>query len=73
MEFEIVGEIQAVQTFAVGPSIREMPRLRRVYGAGRWRKRKGIAQVRLADGSEYRAEVYGIGRVEMKIKHFLDD
>ncbi len=55
-----------------------MPRLRRVYGAGRWRKRKGIAQVRLADGSEYRAEVHwyeahDIGRVETKIKHFLDD
>ena len=41
-------------------------------------KRKGNAQVRLEDGSVYRAEVHwyeahGIGRVEMKIKRFLDD
>ena len=78
MEFEIVGSITEVETFAIGASIHELPRLRRAYGAGRWRKRKGIARVRLADGSEYRAEVHwyeahGIGRVETKIKHFLDD
>jgi hypothetical protein len=49
-----------------------------VYGPGRWRKRKGIAQVRLKDGTAVRAEVHwyeahGIGRKEMKIKRFLDD
>jgi hypothetical protein len=78
MDFEIVGDVTDVETFAVGASIRELPRLRRAYGGGRWRKRKGNAQVRLADGSVYRAEVHwyeahGIGRKEMKIKRFLDD
>jgi hypothetical protein len=78
MNFEVVGEITDVETFAVGSSIRELPRLRRAYGAGRWRKRKGIAQVRLEDGSTFGAEVHwyeahGIGRVEMKIKRFLDE
>lgn len=78
MNFEVVGDITDVETFAVGSSIRELPRLRRAYGAGRWRKRKGIAQVRLEDGSTHRAEVHwyeahGIGRVEVKIKRFLDD
>ena len=78
MNFEVVGEITDIETFAISSSIRELPRLRRSYGAGRWRKRKGIAQVRLDDDSVFRAEVHwyeahGIGRVEMKIKRFLDE
>lgn len=78
MNFEIVGDIVDVETFAVGTAIRELPRLRRIYGSGRWRKRKGFTQVRLDDGQVCRAEVHwyeahGIGRVEMKIKRFLDD
>ena len=78
MNFEVVGDIREVETFAVKTSLRELPRLRRVYGAGRWRKRKGVAQVRLEDGSAFLAEVHwyeahGIGRVEVKIKRFLDD
>lgn len=78
MDFEIVGDVADVETFAIGTSIRELPRLRRFYGSARWRKRKGTALVRLADGSICRAEVHwyeahGIGRVEMKIKQFLDD
>jgi hypothetical protein len=40
MDFEVIGEITDVETFATGTSIRELPRLRRVYGPGRWRKRK---------------------------------
>jgi hypothetical protein len=78
MDFEVVGPLTDVETFAVGSAIRELPRLRRVCGPGRWRKRKGIARVRLADGTEAPAEVHwyeahGIGRKEMKIKRFLDD
>jgi hypothetical protein len=78
MDFEVVGDITDIETFAVGNAIRELPRLRRVYGGGRWRKRKGIAMVRLADGSVGKAEVHwyeahGIGRKELKIKHFLDE
>ncbi len=78
MDFEVVGEITDIETFAVRTSIRDLPRLRRVYGAGRWRKRKGIAQVRLPDGTVSKAEIHwyeahGIGRREMKIKRFLDE
>jgi hypothetical protein len=49
MNFEVIGDVTEVETFAVKTSIRELPRLRRIYGAGRWRKRKGVAQVRLED------------------------
>jgi hypothetical protein len=76
MHFEILGEISQVETFAAGSGIREITRLRRLYGRGRWRKRKGIATVRLADGSQHLAEIHwyeatGIGRKEFKIKHLL--
>jgi hypothetical protein len=59
MYFEIVGGISEVETFATGSEIREIARLRRVYGRGRRRKRKGIARIRLADGSVHLAEVPG--------------
>jgi hypothetical protein len=76
MYFTVVGEITHVETFAVGSGIRELGRLRKRYGRGRWRKRKGIARIRLADGSEHLAELHwyeasGIGRRELKIKSIL--
>lgn len=76
MRFEIFGEISGIETFASGSGIREIARLRRIYGRGRWRKRKGIARVRLSDGSTHMAELHwyeatGIGRKEFKIKHLL--
>jgi hypothetical protein len=76
MQFEILGEIANVETFATGSAIREIARLRRIYGRGRWRKRKGVARVRLKDGSIPVAEVRwyeaaGIGRKEFKIKNLL--
>jgi hypothetical protein len=51
-----------------------MPRKR--YGQGRWRKRKGFAEIRLQSGEIVRAELHwyeatGIGRREMKIKAFI--
>jgi hypothetical protein len=76
MNFEIIGEITNIETIAVGSSIREVARLRKVYSAGRWRKLKGIATIRLADGTIYEAEVHwyeahGIGKKEIKIKRIL--
>lgn len=76
MRFEIVGPISAVETFATGSGIREIARLRRLYGRGRWRKRKGIARVRLDGGQVVLAEIHGyeasgIGRKEFKIKQLL--
>jgi hypothetical protein len=76
MHFEILGDISELETFARGSGIREIARLRRVYGPGRWRKRKGMARVRLPDGSVHVAELHwyeasGIGRKEFKIKRLL--
>lgn len=77
MRFSIIGRIEARETFAAGTAIRELTRLRRAYGRGRWRKRKGIARVRLEDGSIHTAEIdwyeaTGIGRKEFKIRYLLD-
>lgn len=77
LDFVIVGELASVETFATGRGVRERNRLRRIYGEGRWRKRKGIARVRLRDGAERLAELHwyeatGIGRREFKIKRYLD-
>lgn len=76
MYFKVIGEISHVETFAVGSGIREVARLRKLYGPGRWRKRKGVARVRLEDATVALAEVHwyeasGIGKVEFKIKRFL--
>ena len=75
--FEIVGEISNIEIVAVRHGIRESVRLRRRYGQGRWRKLKGVAVVRIPGGSTRQAELHwyqahGIGRVDMKIKRFLD-
>jgi len=77
MYFEIIGDITHVETFAAGSSIREIARLRKLYGRGRWRKRKGMGRVRLEDGTVVLAELHwyeahGIGRKDFKIKHIID-
>ena len=77
MKFKIVGKVRQEKTFATGNAIREIARLRRIYGKGRWRKRKGIAEVEFEDGTTRTAEVHwyeatGIGRKEYKIKYFVD-
>jgi hypothetical protein len=58
MQFEILGEISDIETFATGSGIREINRLRKSYGRGRRRKRKGIARVRLTDGAISMAEIH---------------
>ena len=77
MHFEIIGTIENIETIAIGRQIREIQRLRKQYGSGRWRKLKGIAYIRLTNNSIRRAEVHwyeahGVGRKKMKIKRFLD-
>ena len=76
MDFEIIGPIQNHETFAQGSGIREVARLRKIYGSGRWRKRKGTATVRLNDGTVLDVELHwyeasGIGRREFKIKRYM--
>ena len=77
MKFRIIGKVHREKTFATGNAIREISRLRRVYGKGRWRKRKGIAEVEFEDGTIRTAEVHwyeatGVGRKEFKIKYLID-
>jgi hypothetical protein len=74
----IIGDISGIRTIAVGKAIREIGRLKKLYGKGRWRKLKGIATVRLQDGAVCKAELHwyeahGIGRREIKIKHILSE
>ena len=74
---EVISEIAEIETIATGSAIRDIARLRKRYGAGRWLKKKGIATARLPDGVTALAEVHwyeahGIGRREIRVKHVLD-
>lgn len=76
MSFKIVSAIEDIETIATGGSIREIERLRKLYGKGRWRKLKGTATIRLESGKRVQAEVHwyeahGIGAKEYKIKRLL--
>jgi hypothetical protein len=78
MHFLLLSEIGDVETIAIGSRIREIARLRKLYGSGQWRKRKGVARIRLEDGSAHQAEIHwyeasGVGRRELKIKQLLDN
>jgi hypothetical protein len=75
-EFEILGEIRDIETIAAGRGVYIRRHLQRTYGKGRWRKMKGIAAVRLADGTSCEAEIHwfeahGIGRKDFKIKRVV--
>jgi hypothetical protein len=77
MHFEIVGKISEVETIAVGPSVKIRSILRKRCGRGRWRKLKGVANVRLSDGRIRLAEVHWfeahvIGKRKLRIKRYLD-
>lgn len=76
MDFEIIGEISNIEIIAIDNSIREISRLRKIYGNKRWRKLKVIATVRFSDGMICKAEVHwyeahGIGKKEIKLKRTL--
>ena len=77
MKFELIGKIVSIEIIAVGGQIRDLQKLRKKHGKGRWRKLKGIGRVRLPDGSECDAELHwyeahGVGKKEMKVKELLD-
>ena len=77
MPFEIIGKIELIETIAAGSSIRDIIRLRKQYGTGRWRKLKGVATIRLRKGRVRKAELHwyeghGIGKKEIKRKRYLD-
>lgn len=77
MNFDIIGDIKEIVTIAKEAGIREIDRLRKIYGPGNWRKMKGIAHIRLSSGRIRLAELHwyeahGIGKKEMKRKKYLD-
>ena len=76
MYFEIIDEITEIETIAIGNKIREIARLRKQFGKGRWRKLKGLATVRLKNGRIRKVELHwyeahGIGKRKLKIKRYL--
>jgi hypothetical protein len=78
VDFEILGEITVLETIASGRGIRDLRRLQRNYGKGRWRKMKGSARIRLRNGDVRLAEIHwyeahGIGKKELKRKRYLDE
>ncbi len=78
IDFKLVSQITDIEIIAIGKSIRDLARLNRMHGKGRWRKLKGVATVELPSGRIRLAEVHwyeahGIGKKEVKIKlPFLD-
>lgn len=75
--FEVISEIVNIEIIAVAGSIRDLSRLNKVHGDGRWRKLKGHASVRLPSGRVRLAELHwyeahGIGKRDFKIKRYLD-
>lgn len=77
MDFEILGEIEVLGVIARGRGIRDLRRLLRTYGKGRWRKMRGSARIRLRTGAIRLAELHwyeahGIGKREIKRKAYLD-
>jgi hypothetical protein len=75
--FRLRGEIANVEVVATGRGIRILQKLRKQYGAGRWRKLKGVALVELPDGTVCAAELHwyeahGIGRKDVKVKRLLE-
>ena len=76
-DFEILTEITAIEIIAVGSHIRDLRHLMETYGAGRWRKLKGIATIRLPNGRVRRAEIHwyeahGIGKKDFKVKRYIE-
>ena len=77
MQFEVLSEIRDIETIASGTGVRDRRRLNHEHGRGKWRKMKGVATVRLSDGTICEAELHwyeahGIGKKELKFKKPLD-
>lgn len=77
MFFEVLGQITDVETIAVGSAIRELKRLQKQHGKAKWRRMKGIGEIRLQSGRVVQAELHwyeahGIGKKEIKVKRLLD-
>jgi hypothetical protein len=76
VNFEIISDVKDIEVIAIGNGIRDIARLRKYYGKGRWRKLKGIATVKINKRDVLIAEIHwyeahGIGKKEFKIKRFI--
>ncbi|MFC1582733.1 hypothetical protein ACFL4W_04265 [Planctomycetota bacterium] len=76
MKFRVIGRIESQKTIAAGNGIREIGRLRKVYGPGKWRKKKGTGTIQLANGETVKAELHwyelhGKAKKELKIKNLI--
>ena len=58
MNFELLSELRDIEVMAEGRGIRIKRFLRARYGGRRWRKLKGTATIRLADGRIREAEIH---------------
>ena len=77
MDFELLGSLADIEPIAAGRGIRDLARLRRLYGKGYW-KMKGTARIKLRNGKIRWAEIHwyeahGIGKKELKRKRYLDE
>ncbi len=77
MKFEVIGQIEKIEVISVGTGIRNLTYLEKTHGAGRWRKLKGRAHVRLPNGNVRLVELHwyeahGIGRKDIKIKRYVE-
>jgi hypothetical protein len=77
MRFKIIGTLSNIEVIATGKKIKELKRLNKVYGEGRWRKLKGNATIEVENGSKYLVELHwyeahAVGKKEYKIKKFLN-
>ena len=73
---EVLSEIKNIEVIAKGSSVKVRKKLEKLYGRGNWKKKKGIAKVRLSDDSVRLAEIHwfeahGIGKRNIKVKYYL--
>ena len=74
--FEVISDVTDVEAIAVGRGIRELGRLRKRYGRGRWRKgRESLRSVwrTVEFGELHWYEGHGIGRKEVKRKRYVPE
>jgi nucleotidyltransferase/DNA polymerase involved in DNA repair len=78
VQFRILSDITELESIARGVGVRDRRWLRKLYGAGRWRKLKGVATIEFEDGRKCLAELHwyeahGIGRRRVKVKRVLSE
>ena len=76
VKFKILDEPRDIEIIARGHGIKELSRLRRLYGGTNWRKIKGVATIQYSDGTICLAELHwyeahGVGKTEIRDKRVL--